>query len=141
MSDALPIDYAALLGDVKARIEGARVRAVLAASHELLVLYWDIGRLIDARQQEEGWGAGVIPRLAADLAREMPDARGFSERNLMRMLRFAREYPAAQLEGGGSDERMVPQAVAPLAGPAPNLPTIEAIEAIEAELAAVEDET
>ena len=54
--------YPALLGDIKARIQGARVRAALAAGRELLLLYWDVGQLIAARQEQEGWGAGVIPR-------------------------------------------------------------------------------
>jgi predicted nuclease of restriction endonuclease-like (RecB) superfamily len=85
-------DYPALLRDIKARIQGAQVRAALAANRELLLLYWDIGRLIAARQAREGWGTGVIPRLAQDLASELPGAQGFSERNLRYMVRFAREY-------------------------------------------------
>ncbi len=56
-------------------------------------MYWDIGRLIAARQELEGWGTGVIPRLAADLKNEMSEEKGFSERNIKRMLRFYREYP------------------------------------------------
>jgi len=39
------------------------------------------------------WCAGVIPRLAVDLKNELPDVKGFSERNIKRMLRFYREYP------------------------------------------------
>ena len=80
--------YAGLLAEVKSRIRGAQKRAVLAANAELIHLYWDIGRLIDRRQQEEGWGAGVIPRLATDLHNELPELKGFSERNIKRMLTF-----------------------------------------------------
>ncbi len=92
MSRALD-EYPALLGDIKGRIQGAQVRAALAASRELLLLYWDVGRLIAARQEREGWGASVIPRLARDLASELPGVKGFSARNLGRMIRFFREYP------------------------------------------------
>ncbi len=102
--------YATLLADVKTRIAGARTRAALAANRELLTLYWEIGRLIDTRQDDEGWGARVIPRLAADLARELPSARGFSERNLRRMARFAREYP--EFGPGVVDAPILPQPVA-----------------------------
>jgi hypothetical protein len=66
---------------------------VLAANAELIRLYWDIGRIIGERQRREGWGAAVIPRLAAELKNELPDLKGFSERNIKRMLAFHREYP------------------------------------------------
>jgi predicted nuclease of restriction endonuclease-like (RecB) superfamily len=41
----------------------------------------------------EGWGAGVIPRLAADIKNDMPDVKGFSARNFGRMIRFYQDYP------------------------------------------------
>jgi predicted nuclease of restriction endonuclease-like (RecB) superfamily len=85
--------FAALLADVKLRIQTAQTRAMLAVNSELIRLYWDIGRMIDARQKLEGWGAGVIPQLAAELKNEMPELKGFSERNIGRMIAFHREYP------------------------------------------------
>jgi len=48
----------------------------------------------------------VISRLAADLKNELPEEKGFSERNIKRMLRFYQEYSA--------DPSKVPQAVAQL---------------------------
>jgi len=114
--------YALLLDDIKHRIQQAQTRAVLSANREMQSLYWDIGRMIDQRQQEEGWGAGVIPRLSKDLRNELPEIKGFSERNLKRMIRFYREYPffclevpqaVAQLPGQTLEEK-VPQAVAQL---------------------------
>lgn len=98
--------FAALLADVKLRIQTAQTRAMLAVNSELVRLYWDIGRMINARQNLEGWGSGVIPRLAAELKNEMPELKGFSERNIKRMLAFYRDYrdPAA----------IVPQAAAQL---------------------------
>lgn len=86
-------DFAALLADVKGRIQAAQTRAVLAVNRELVKLYWDIGRIIDERQRHEGWGAAVIPRLALKLKNELPDLKGFSERNIKRMLAFHRDYP------------------------------------------------
>lgn len=85
--------FAALLADVKGRIQAAQTRAVLAVNSELVRLYWDIGRIIAERQEREGWGAAVIPRLALKLKNELPDLKGFSERNIKRMLAFHREYP------------------------------------------------
>ncbi len=91
-------DYRDLLGDIKTRVRQAQHRAALSANAEMIRLYWDIGCLIAARQEREGWGAGVIPRLALDLRNELPEQKGFSERNLKYMIRFAREYGVAALE-------------------------------------------
>jgi len=33
----------------------------------MILMYWDIGRLIDERQQREGWGVKVIPKLSRDI--------------------------------------------------------------------------
>lgn len=100
---SMPTRYAGLLADIKQRICHAQTRAWLSVNAELIRLYWEIGALIDTRQRQEGWGAGVIPRLARDLHNELPEEKGFSERNIKRMLAFYREYP---------DLAFVPQAVA-----------------------------
>ncbi|MBU0909364.1 MAG: DUF1016 family protein [Proteobacteria bacterium] len=84
--------YGALLVEIKDRIRQARTKAALSANAEMIAMYWDIGRLIHQRQKKEGWGTGVIPRLAVDLKNELPEVKGFSERNIKRMLRFYREY-------------------------------------------------
>ena len=88
-------DFAELLADVKGRIQAAQTRAVLAVNAELVRLYWDIGRIIVERQRREGWGAAVIPRLALKLKNELPDLKGFSERNIKLMVQLASEYPHA----------------------------------------------
>ena len=54
---------AAMVTEVKGRIQAAQTRAVLAVNAELVRLYWDIGRIIDERQRREGWGADMITRL------------------------------------------------------------------------------
>lgn len=90
----LPDDtYAALLNGLKQRIRTAQVKAALAVNQELVLLYWQIGREILARQQQQGWGSKVIDRLAQDLKREFPDIKGFSPRNLKYMRAFAEAWP------------------------------------------------
>jgi hypothetical protein len=86
-------NFATLLTEIKGRIQSAQTRAVLGVNSELVRLYWDIGRMIDERQAREGWGAAVIPRLARALHNELPELKGFSERNIKLMLAFYREYP------------------------------------------------
>ncbi|MBK5939523.1 PDDEXK nuclease domain-containing protein [Halochromatium roseum] len=85
--------YRDLLSDIKTRVRQAQHRAALSANAEMIHLYWDIGRMIAARQEREGWGAGVLPRLAVDLKNELPDEKGFSLRNLKLMVQFYRAYP------------------------------------------------
>jgi len=62
--EVLPTGYGELLENLKSRIRTARVQAALAVNRELVLLYWDIGCSILERQQQEGWGAKVIERLA-----------------------------------------------------------------------------
>lgn len=89
----LPTDYAAWLAELKTRIYTAQQRASLAVNRELVLLYWQIGRDILARQDREGWGAKVIERLAQDLRNAFPDMKGFSPRNLKYMRAFAEAWP------------------------------------------------
>lgn len=88
----LPKSYVDVFGEVKKRIQQERLRVVVSANSALVVLYWDIGRMILARQKAEGWGAKIIDRLAADLAAEFPGMTGFSYRNLIFMRGFAEAY-------------------------------------------------
>jgi predicted nuclease of restriction endonuclease-like (RecB) superfamily len=59
----------------------------------MVLLYWDIGRMILARQESTGWGAKVIDRLSTDLHEAFPDMKGFSPRNLKYMRAFAAAWP------------------------------------------------
>ncbi|MBH8574959.1 DUF1016 family protein [Nostocaceae cyanobacterium CENA369] len=86
-------NYDAFLSILKQRIRTAQVRAALAVNQELVLLYWQIGREILQRQQDEGWGTKVIERLAKDLKREFPEIKGFSRTNLLYMRAFASAYP------------------------------------------------
>lgn len=118
MTDPMTISphYPVLLAEIKQRIQSAQTRAMLGANAELIRLYWEIGQMLDARQKSEGWGSAVIPRLARDIHNELPEEKGFSERNIKRMLAFYRAYrdlifvpqAVAQMEAGEA----VPQAVA-----------------------------
>ena len=100
-----PEGYADWLADLKGRIHTAQQRATLAVNHELVLLYWQIGRDILARQAAQGWGAKVIDRLAHDLRAAFPDNAGFSPRNLKYMRAFA---------GAWSDEAFVQGVLAQL---------------------------
>jgi len=88
-----PAGYHEWLLELKSRIHSAQQRATLAVNRELVLLYWQIGRDILARQAEQGWGAKVIERLAHDLRTAFPEMKGFSPRNLKYMRAFAEAWP------------------------------------------------
>jgi predicted nuclease of restriction endonuclease-like (RecB) superfamily len=96
-------NYISLFSEIKVRIREAQVKATLAANAQMIAMYWDIGKMISERQNTEGWSSGIIPKLSIDLKNELPELKGFSERNLGRMLQFANEYsilpqPVAKLQ-------------------------------------------
>ena len=84
--------YPNLLQDIKQRILSSQLKAALSVNAEMIHLYWNIGNDIAQKQKEKGWSSKVIPLLAKDLKSEFPNLKGFSERNLSYMLRFAKEY-------------------------------------------------
>lgn len=98
--------YGNLLNEIKHRIRQSQMKAILSVNAEMIQMYWDIGKIIYERQQDEGWGAGVIPRLAIDIRNELPETKGFSERNIGRMIAFYKEY--------SSVNSILPQALAKL---------------------------
>ncbi len=146
MSKSLtPTGFVNLLQEVKERIAQAQARAVLSVNAELVRLYWDIGRIIDIRQQEEGWGAAVIPRLARELQNELPEVKGFSERNIKSMLAFYRAYPnpsaiVQQPVAQIAEKPILPQPVAKLEAttevpqPAAQVPPIPIVQQAVAQL-------
>ena len=93
---ATPEGYADWLLELKTRIHNAQQRATLAVNRELVLLYWQIGRDILARQAVQGWGAKVIERLAHDLRTAFPEMKGFSPRNLKYTRAFAEAWPDAE---------------------------------------------
>ncbi len=80
------------LDTVLGLIEAARTRAVAAVNAELVELYWSIGRYINGKIAEDGWGRGTVEALAEAIQRQRPTARGYSARNLWRMMQFFDTY-------------------------------------------------
>ena len=97
LSSEMPVGYAAVLAEIKRRIQEERLRTVMAANSAMVMLYWDIGRLILDRQEKEGWGAKVIDRLSTDLRAAYPDMDGLSPRNLKYMRAFAAAWPEGRI--------------------------------------------
>lgn len=85
-------DYVNLLKDIKTRITHAQYEALKAVNKELVGLYWDIGRMIIERQEEETWGKAIVEQLAQDLQKSFSGIQGFLAANLWRMRSFYETY-------------------------------------------------
>lgn len=75
-------EYSKLVTHNKEQIRTAQVRTVSMTNSQILLLYWQLGNLILSNQQQKCWGAKIIPIRSADLKKEFPEMKGFSERNL-----------------------------------------------------------
>ncbi len=127
----LPNGYAQWRKDIEHLIDTAKLHTALNVNVGTLTLYWNIGKSILQKQEQEGWGKQVIEQLSKDLISRYPDDRGYSKRNLGYMKSFAMQYPdfpflqvplaklkelpilqatLAKLEGEGKDFVQVPLA-------------------------------
>jgi len=73
-------------------IAAARRRAFQAVNTELIDLYWRVGQYISRKLESAAWGEGVVDELARYIARQQPDIKGFTRRNLFRMRQFYETY-------------------------------------------------
>lgn len=95
MSDEIihSIDYIDWSAFIFNKIKHAQSQTAFKVNAEMLTLYWEIGNSIIEKQQQNSWGSKIIDLLAVDLARNFPDSRGFSVRNLKYMRAFSVAYP------------------------------------------------
>lgn len=86
------VGYSEFLNELKEKIRNAQLKAAIAASKELIKLYWELGKNIIEKQEKEGWGSKVLERVAKDLQNEFPGIEGFSRTNIFRMRAFYLAY-------------------------------------------------
>ena len=83
-------EYFNIIESIKTEIKAAQYKAALSVNRELIMLYFNIGRIIN---EHKAWGNKFIDNLAADIKLEFPNAKGYSVRNLKYMAKFAETYP------------------------------------------------
>ena len=87
-----------LLGDIRHLIDAARERAASAVNSELTLLYWRIGQRIHTQVlagKRAEYGEEILPTLSAELVPVY--GKGFSTRNLARMVQFAEAFPEEEI--------------------------------------------
>ena len=86
--------YTSWVSELKERYQRSQIRASVAVNTQMLMFYWSLGRDIVGMQAENRYGAGFYDVLSNDLRRVLPDAKGFSSRNLRYMTRYYEFFPA-----------------------------------------------
>ena len=94
--------YLLIVENIKSEIGKAQFRAAVSVNRELVMLYYNIGLVINENKR---WGNKFIENLSKDIKIEFPESTGYSVRNLKYMAKFALEYP---------DREFVQQVVAQL---------------------------
>lgn len=83
-----------LVNDLRTLILEARSKVALTVNAELTLLYWQIGRRIRQdilKKRRAAYGQEIVAALGRQLETEF--GRGFSEKNLHRMVQFAAVFP------------------------------------------------
>lgn len=83
-------EYLSIIENIKHEINAAQYRAALHVNADMLLLYYDIGCVIN---EHKTWGSKFIDNLAADIRLAFPKSKGYSVRNLKYMAKFAETYP------------------------------------------------
>lgn len=94
--------YESVFNDIKLVLEQGRRHAVAHVNHEMLVTYWNIGRVIVEHEQTNPnraeYGAATLKRLSRELTEEY--GKGFSRSNLQNMRLLYLDYPICQTLSG-----------------------------------------
>ena len=83
-------EYLSIIENIKSEIRAAQYRTAVHANADMLLLYHDIGCVIN---EHKSWGNKFIDNLATDIRISFPESKGYSVRNLKYMAKFAEIYP------------------------------------------------
>ena len=86
-------EYISIVEKIKSEITSAQYRAAVHVNADMLLLYYDIGCVIN---EHKTWGNKFIDNLASDIRMEFPESKGYSVRNLKYMAKFAETYPVRE---------------------------------------------
>lgn len=75
-------DYVQWVQELSKRYRRNQIKAAVKVNEQMLHFYWTLGKDIVEMHIEERWGEKVINNLSIDLQNEIPNATGFSRRNI-----------------------------------------------------------
>lgn len=111
-------DYVQWVQELSKRYRRNQIKAAVKVNEQMLHFYWTLGKDIVEMHIEERWGEKVINNLSIDLQNEIPNATGFSRRNIYYCKQYYLLYyqlfePVPQVEAQ-SEGITVPQVEAQL---------------------------
>lgn len=81
-------DYIAWVKQLCERYRASQIKAAIKVNTEMIKYYWDLGRDITMRDDENRYGSAFYPTLSRDLKAAMPDVSGLSASNIRYAKRF-----------------------------------------------------
>ncbi len=88
-----------LVADLRRIIEQARGRVAATANYELTMMYWHIGKRINRDilgNERAAYGQSIVATVSRQLQEEYGN-KGYEEKNIRRMMQFARLFPEEQI--------------------------------------------
>ncbi len=82
--------------EISQLIQQARLNALKVVNKELILLYWEVGKLISKKIEAATWGDNTIDQLAEYISITHPTLTGFSRRSLYRMKQFYKTYQGSE---------------------------------------------
>jgi predicted nuclease of restriction endonuclease-like (RecB) superfamily len=92
VSRSMKKDYQNDFATIYQMITSATSRAWQQVNTVLIDLYWSIGKYVSEKVESDGWGKSIVEDLAKYVAIENPSIKGFSARNIWRMMQFFGTY-------------------------------------------------
>lgn len=77
-------------------IEAARARAFSQANAELVLLYFNVGKIVSEKVAAGNWGENTVEELAEYIKNKIVGLKGFNRRGLYRMKQFYETYTAEE---------------------------------------------
>ena len=74
------------------QIQQSRQKVFAHVNTALINLYWQIGEFISDRVSSQAWGKKIVTDLADYIKQQVPEIKGFSDKNLWRMKKFYETY-------------------------------------------------
>ena len=78
--------------DVLKLIEKHRQVAYRKINEQLVSLYFEIGKYLSEKVENQPWGSNAIKTIALTIKQEYPTMKGITQRGLYRMMQFYKEY-------------------------------------------------
>lgn len=77
-------------------VQNARNRIFSKANTELILLYFNVGKIVSEKVNNGNWGDNTVQELADFIAAKQPELNGFNRRGLYRMKQYYETYTNPQ---------------------------------------------